>query len=679
MLFSYNWLQEFIKGKLPAAEKLAELFASHVFEIESVEKKGDDWILDVSVLPQRGDCLSHEGLAREIAAITGKEFQGIQKTSFKVQKGMIDQLRVSIAAKKLVPRYSALVLEDVVVAPSPQWMQERLAVLGINSINNVVDITNLVMREVGQPLHAFDFNEIQGHAMNVRESRKEERIALLDDTELTLPQGVLIIEDGKEIIDLAGIRGGKSTMIKKNTKNIVLQAASFDRQSIYKAKKKLGYGTDAADFYSHELDPNMTTKALERALHFILKFGGGRVVQSIDLYPVKRNPKIVPFTPDAVRRLLGIKIEDRKIKEILSGLGFLVSAKNVKVPTWRQDVTIPEDVVEEIGRMYGYKNIEGAFPQAHILPPEPNMERAWQDQIQNSLKEAGCTEVYNYSFIGKKDTSLLGYAEHDLVKLVELENPISADFEYMRDSLLPNLIKNVVVNEKGFGKGIKLFEIGKVFEKSPKGFSEQQTLGIVCAVPNTTKDQGFYILKGIADVVFSHLGIGDLWYDNFQATPVRGRSFLWNMPRTAEIKIGDKEFGFMGEISPRIASLYKIGMRVVGLEVNLTALLEHALEEREYSPPSKFPATLRDIAIVVPYDVKVEQILNVMETSGGILVADIDLFDMYEGQELGEDQKSLAFHMVYQANDRTLTNKEVDAVHHKIINALKEQGWNVRD
>lgn len=644
MLFSYNWLQEFFKAKLPSPEKLAELLAFHVFEAEGIEKKGDDYLLDISILPQRGDCLSHEGIAREISAIVRQPLETVSPVPIKIQKGSLKPLKVSVASTQFVPRYSALVVEGVAIGSSPQWLKERLAKLGLNSINNVVDITNYVMLWLGQPMHAFDYQKIQGQATAVREAKAGERLELLDDNEISLQRGALIIEDKKGVIDLAGIKGGKATGITKNTKHIVFQAAVFDRQKTYQTKKALGYGTQAAEMYSHGVDPYLTIRALELAFSLLLKFGGGKPVQLIDLYPIKKAQKTIALSSTFVEKLLGMKIPDKEIKQILQSLGFKTNGTRVIAPTWRQDVSLSEDLVEEVGRIYGYDHIEPVFPEVSLKPIETSRTLFWQEQAQDILKEAGFTEAYNYSFVSKDSAG----------DLIELENPISEDFEYLRPNLSSNLLKNIELNQKMFsGKDIKIFEIGKTFEKTAKGIAERTKIGAV-----VSSNKAFYEIKGATDLLLSSLGIKNVWYHEERRAE-----------KSAIVTISGKKIGILQEISPDVAFF----------ELDFEVITEYALEEKEYEPPSKFPAALRDIALFVPRHTQAESALNVIKTAGGELVAALELFDIYEGRELGQAQKSFAFHITYQSKQRTLTNREVDELQEKIIKALEEnEGWQVR-
>lgn len=644
MLFSYNWLQEFINTELPAPEKLAELLALHVFEVDGIEKKQNDYIFDVAILPQRGDCLSHEGLAREIAAIAKKEFKEVERASTKPQKGLLTPLKVSIASKKNVLRYAAFIVEDVTIAPSPQWMQERLELFGVNSINNVVDITNYVMLEVGQPLHAFDYSAIQGHTMTIRESKQNEALVLLDEHELILPKGTLIIEDSKTVIDLAGIKGGKATGISNNTKHIVFQAATFSRQKIYQTKKMIGYSTTASEIYSHGVDPNLAKKALERAMFLLQKYGGGKVVQAIDIYPIKKKAVSVNFNPHMVEKILGVSIKEPEIKSILKRLTFLVRGKTVLVPTFRQDVSIPEDIVEEIGRMYGYENIEPLLPKAELAVPKTNYTLYWEEQIRNVFKEVGFTEVYNYSFAKKGE--------------VELQNPISQEFAYLRSDLLQNLLRNVEANEHTFkGKDIKLFEIGKVFIHSQKGAQEEKKLGGVYS-PSQFSKEAFYIIKGVLDLLTDSLGVEKIWYNE-------------NEQGALLLNVNHREIGFIKEL--------KTPRQSIAFEIDFDVLIEKANEKKEYSPPLKYPAVLRDLALFVPSKTKAQDVVHLITTEGGEFIGAVDLFDVYESKEALDNKKSLAFHIAYQAKDRTLTNKEVDTIQRNILQAIeKNEFWKVR-
>ncbi|MEK7542412.1 MAG: phenylalanine--tRNA ligase subunit beta [Patescibacteria group bacterium] len=683
MLFSYNWLQEYVKKELPKPEKLAELLNMHSFEVENFKKTKDDWIFDIKVLPNRAhDCLCHTGIAREIAAITKGRMQLPKTKKIKTQKGKLAPLKVRIQSSELVPRYTALVIEGVTVGKSPKWLKERLQSVGVNSIDNVVDLANFVMLELGQPLHAFDYDRIEGNQMFIREAKKGEKLETLDEKALTLSEGMLVIQDAHRLIDLAGIKGGKVSGISHNTENIVLQAANFNAASIYQTKSKLQYQTPAANIYAHQIDPSLTIEALERAAELLSELKiQGKITQVVDINPQKVKPKRIVLPMHFLESLLGIPILQKETKQILQSLDCKVKMRQshmeVTVPLRRVDLTIPEDLAEEIGRIHGYETIPAIFPTVSLALPPKNSELLWQEKIRDAFKEIGFTEVYNYSLLGEKDFSQFFYSKKEKDGLVALENPQSSDFSHLRGSLMENLLKNVGDNQKKTRltarRVIRIFEIGNVFSKDQGKFNQTHMLGAIVS------DGGFYEMKGICDFLLNSLGITDISYDEYQATPEKSRSALWNKAKSAELKVDSQEIGFLGEISSALASSVKITKPVGALSINVDKLILLASEEKAYQVPSRFPASTRDIAILVPLQTKVSEVMNVIERAGGTLVSDIDLFDIYEGENFEQGKKSLAFHIVYQADDRTLTALEVDTMHNQIIKAVQENPeWEVR-
>ncbi|MCH7552125.1 phenylalanine--tRNA ligase subunit beta [Patescibacteria group bacterium] len=683
MLFSLNFLKEHIQGQLPAPEKLDELLNMHIFEVEGKEKKGKDWIFDIDILSQRGDAASHRGLARELAALLQRQMTTLSAKTLKKEKGSLAPLNVKVKSP-FVRRYSALVLEGIQITPSPQWLQDRLKFLGINPINNIVDITNYIMIELGQPLHAFDYDAIKNHQMIVREAKEGESIDTLDDLTFKLPKGALVIEDKGRLIDLAGIKGGKYSSIQQNTKNVVLQAASFSGKHIYKTKKQLGYTTEAADLYSRGLDPNATLMALERAVELLSKQGKVKIVQVIDIYPKEEIAKKILFDPASLERYLGASIPKIVAIQILKRLGFIVKEKNntweIIIPTFRQDINVPIDIIEEIARMYGYEKINPIFPIGSILPSIEDPIVRFQEQLQDTLVKAGFSEIYSYSFIGEKDLQTFRYTPKDVKALVELENPYSAEYKYLRTNLLENLLKVVGENTKRYlSKNIYLFELGKVFENTKQKIAERNLITGVLHIPKKDDQVAFAQAKGVIDFLLSRLGIADSWYDNYHQTPLYSRASLWHDDKIAEIKVEQKKIGFLGIVEPSIASNLKLNGSVAAFVLDVQELLHLIAKEYEYRPIPRFPAVLRDLAVLVPRTTKVIDVMNIIHAKGAKLIDNIDLFDMYEGEHIPGGQKSLAFHLIYQAKDKTLTTKEADSAHQKIISALeKNPAWEVR-
>lgn len=672
MIFSYNWLKDYVP-KLPKSEQLAELLTMHSFEVENLEKKGRDYILDIDILPNRGhDCLCHWGVAREIAAITGKDLEPLKRKKIKREKGEIKPIDLKIKCPKLVPRYSAIVVEGVKVGSSPKWLKERIESVGLRSINNIVDLTNYLILETGQPLHAFDYDKIQGNEMVLRQSNRGERLITLDDKKHILGKGMLVIENKNKLIDLVGIMGGKLSEADSKTKNIILQAGNFDRQMIYKTAKKLNHQTDASNIYIQGIDPNLTISTLERACFLLTKLGGGKIVQMIDIYPKKVLPKKISLDPVYVERLLGARIALKEIKDILKRLEFKVTSRGkkiaVEIPTFRLDISLVEDLIEEIGRIYGYQEIPAAFPVASLIPPKRNFEVFWENRTKDILKEAGFSEIYNYSFVGEEETKLFGFK-----KMIELENPVSIEQKYLRPSLIPNLLRNVSSNFRYLDE-VKIFELGKIFGN---GQSEEKMLAGVIA--QKQKGSSFYQLKGVIDSLLNKLGISNIWYDDYRATPEESCLAVWDIKRSAEIKVDNEEIGFLGEISPKILKALKIKGGVVLFDIDFEKLIKLCSEEHEYQPISRYPAAVRDLAILVPIRVRVEEVLNKIHAVAGPLIRDIDLFDLYEGEEIPRGKKNLAFHIVYQAEDRTLKAEEIDKIQKEIIKILeKEPKWEVR-
>ena len=689
MVFSYSWLQSFFKRKLPAPEKLAELLTLHFAEVEEIRKEGKDFALDIDVRPNRaGDCFSHLGIAREISAITGLIY-GSSTSIIREDKNIKakDFISVEVKDKNACPRYTARVVTDVKVFPSPKWLQERLKVCGLRPINNIVDIANYVMLETGQPLHAFDGEKLEGEKIIVRFAKEREKIVTLDEEKYDLDNEVLVIADAEKPVAIAGIKGGKIPEIDRKTKIVVLESANFNPRIIRRGSKRIDLKTDASLRFEHGIDPNLTELAINLAAFLIQKIAGGKVTKGlVDFYPKKVLPKRIKLDLNYVRNLLGIEIPVAKIKNILEGLGFkILNTKYkipacpagrqdtkyalVEVPTFRLDISLPEDLIEEIGRIAGYQKIPSAFPIAALVPPERNLEIFWEDLTKNILKEAGFTEVYNYSFISEKDAQIFGYPISTRPDLVEVENPTSDEFKYLRPSLIPNLLKDVEKNAK-YVSEIKIFELGKVFETPKK---EQRILtGVITG-------DAFYQAKGIVDLLLNKLGISNIWYDEYRTASETAKISWWHPKKCAEIKIDGERIGFLGEISPRILDEFKIKTKVVYFDIDFEKLQKLCSEETIYQPVSRYPAAVRDLAVLVSHQTRVEEVLNKIETVGGKLVSDIDLFDIYEGEEIPEGKKNLAFHIIFQAEDRTLSSKEIEELQNKIIKALEENPeWEVR-
>jgi len=692
----------------------------HFAEVEEVKKAEGDFALNIDVRPNRaGDCFSHLGIAREIAAITGFKLETeLPFTEAKVKKGTKssspakDFIQVEVKDKNACLRYSARVVNFIKVGPSPKWLRDRLSVCGLRPINNIVDIANYVMLETGQPLHAFDGEKMEGGKIIVRYAKCREKIVTLDEQRFDLDSDILVIADAEKPVAIAGIKGGKLPEIDKKTKTVIIESANFNSQIIRQGSKKLNLKTDASLRFEHGIDPNLTESALDRAANLIQKIAGGKIARGlIDVYPKKVFPKIIRLNLDYVESLLGIKIPEKEIKDILESLDFRIKNRasrrsegeeedevlfaykrgkliDVEVPTRRIDVSLPEDLIEEVGRIYGYDKIEAVFPISSLVPSKRNLDVFWKDIAKDILKEAGFTEVYNYSFISKKDALILGYKEEKELgeedkssslsfanaRVVEVENPLSSDFQYLRPSLIPNLLKDVEKNQKSFPE-IRIFELGKIFtlrQAQDKSGEKIMLTGILVG-------DMFFRAKGVVDSLLNKLGISDVWYDEYKPTPEDSKLSIWHPQKCAEIKTDGKEIGFLGEVSPRIINNFDIQGKVVLFDIDFEKLSELASEEHEYRPISRFPSAIRDIAVLVPRFIKVEEVLNKIYDSGGDLVRDVDLFDIYEGEELPQGKKNFAFHIIFQSKTGTLSSEEIDGIQNKIIKILELMPeWQVR-
>ncbi len=675
MVFSYNWLKDYVKN-MPRPEKLAELLTMHFAEVEEVKKARNDYVLDIDVRPNRAaDCFSHLGIAREISAIIGSKLQ-LPLAKVKVSAGVKtgDFVKVEVKDKRACPRYVAKVVVDVKVGPSPKWLQERLKVCGLRPINNIVDIANYVMIETGQPLHAFDSDKLKGGKIQVRLAKKGESIVTLDEDKFDLEQSILVIADEQKPVAIAGIKGGKEPEIDKKTRAVIVEAANFNPRIIRKASKKIGLRTDASLRFEHGLDPNLAEFAVNRAAYLIQKVARGKAGNDfIDIYSQKSVPSRIKLDLNYLNNLLGLAVPKTKAAQILKKLDFKIIKESqksllVEVPTSRQDVSLPEDLIEEIGRIYGYEKIPVAFPEVSLIPGKRNDRIFWENAIKDILKEAGFVETYSYSFVGDKEAKIFKYKNDELI---EVQNPISLEQKYLRPSLIPNLLAAVKKNTNNFSD-IRIFELGKVFEKAMASKDKSQLTGAAAG-------RDFYELKGVVDLLLHKLGISEIWYDDYKAIPEQSKISIWHPKKCAEIKIDGTGIGFLGEISPKLLQQLEMPEKMVVFDIDAEALIDSVSWEHEFRPISKFPAVVRDLAVLVPRKVKVADVLNKINSAGGGLVRDVDIFDIYEGNELPGGKKNLAFHIIYQAEDRTLKSDEVDKVQQKIIKALeKSPSWQVR-
>jgi phenylalanyl-tRNA synthetase beta chain len=686
MKFSYQWIKE-LSGVTLDATEAAELLSSKAFEV----KEASDDVLDIDILPNRPDALSHLGVARELAALAGQRFVA---PVYEYRTGTHPAVRVDIEDAAACPRYSALVVRGLRVGPSPDWLRERLERCGLNSINNVVDVTNYVMLELGQPMHAFDIRRVD--RIIVRCARTEETLQALDEARTTyaLTPEVLVIADGTVPLAIAGVKGGANSGISDDTTDVLLEAANFDPVSIRATARFLELRTDASVRFSFGVDPNLTAPALMRAAELLAQVAEGRADGDIiDAYPTPVHPWRLKLETSHVRAVLGVQIADGQIRGILTSLGFEVETEDdalmVTVPTRRLDIRAPEDLIEEVGRVYGYDSIPSVAPVVSAYDERSwtavDEASAWDEyatireraQILRILAGAGYSEVYNYSFLSDELAGVL-----KLSGMHELAQPQSDQYRWLRTSLVPRLLVNLRDNLRYSGV-VRILEHGHVFAKVGQG-REDTRLALAMA-SRGGQTELFYELKGALDVLFRRLGIGDMVFDDAEPMPFDAGAVNATLTgRRAVIRTETGAvIGFIGMVHPRIADALKLKGTAAVAELDLRALIVHAQQEREFEPLPKYPAVVRDIAVMVEADVKIDDILQVIQGADAAgLVQDVDVFDIFvpTGKEkLGAEDdkpdygKSVAFHVTYRAADHTLTDAQAQAAEDAIKVALQER------
>ncbi len=660
MRFSYNWLNSFFKEEIPEPDKLSADLMMHFFEVEEVKKVEDDWMIDIDILPNRAyDCFSHLGIAKEIAAIYNLKLELPEVKIKSSEKKATDFIEVEVDDKELCPRYTLRVIEGVKVGKTPDFIKKRLEVCGLQSINNIVDITNYVMLETGQPLHAFDGTKVK-EKITVRKAEKGEEIETLDGVKYKFDYDPLLIADEEKAIGIAGIKGGSGTEIDDDTELIFLEAANFNPKKIREGSKKLKLRTDASSRFEHGLNPELTREASDRAISLIQKYAEGKETKDfIDLYFQRKEKKVIDLSLKNLNSLLGVEVKKAKVRSILESLNFKVEEGNdlkVTVPIERDDIEMEEDLIEEVGRMYGYENIEPVRPSSTLTVPEVNPTLFWKKRLRNSLSGLGYNESYNYSFINERCKELF-----DFENLIEMDNPVSEDYKYLRTSLIPHLLKNIKINQERFSP-IGIFEVGKTFKDEEEIF--------VSGVKTKTD---FRAIKGDVDLLLKEAGVEEIRYEVADA-----KDKLWSS-ETAKIEAGEDVIGFIGKINSDILKEMKIDGSVFAFELKMDKIMKVANLRANYRSISKFPTAVRDISILVPQKVRYREVLNKVEVSGKPLLVKVDLFDLYQGEKIPKGKKNMGLRLVFQAEDRTLSKKEIDRLLEKIITALeKESKWKVR-
>ncbi|MDO8529327.1 MAG: phenylalanine--tRNA ligase subunit beta [bacterium] len=642
----------------------------------------DDTIIELDVLSNRGhDALSHVGMAREIAALDNKKIDSYYQKLKLPTKKQTKKLSVKIQDKNLCPRYIGAIMTNIKVGESPEWMKKRLLSLGLNAINNIVDATNYVMLEVGQPMHAFDFNKLaniermksESARIIIRRAKDGEEIKLLDETIKKLSSEDLVIANEEKALALAGVMGGEDSGINENTTSIVLEAANFDATNVRKTRTRLNIKTDASDRFEKDIDPNLAETAMARIIEIIEKMGG-RLDGIVDVYPKSVKSWKIKLDLNYVNKLLGEKISENIAIKILKSLEINVIKSSghqvvCEIPTVRIDLKTQEDLIEEIGRIYGYEKIKSVAPLSIVQPAIVNEQRRFERTVKNILVGAGFSEVYNYSFYSQKD---IESAKLSNEKHLKIENPMNPEQALLRVSLIPGILKNIKENLKYF-KELEIFEVGRIYFPNNETLPNEKNMLVGAIVADESKKgNDFYEAKGYADLLLGKLGIQDYYFDEFKN---QGEDFpeVWHKTRCAEINIeGSKEtVGYVGEIDPAVLGSFGISKRAALFEIDLQKLQKISETEREFKPLSKFPTSTRDISMIAETDIKVDNILQIIQKSEKKMILDVDLFDIFDLEE--EKKVSYAFHILFGADDRTLKNEEIDQIMQRITSNLEKE------
>ncbi|KRQ87346.1 Phenylalanine--tRNA ligase beta subunit [Caloramator mitchellensis] len=624
-------------------------------------------IIDFEITSNRADCFGVYGIAREASATFRKPLKAVETGFNENSENINDYLSVEVK-DDLCRRYAARVVKNVKIGHSPEWMQQRLMDAGVRPINNIVDITNYVMLELGQPMHAFDYRFIEGKKIIVRRAEEGEKFTTLDGIERTLDDSMLVIADGAKAVAVAGVMGGQNSEIQEDTSTIVFECANFNGTNVRLTAKKLGLRTESSSRFEKDLDPNIIDAALDRACHLIETLGIGEVVGGkIDIYPQKLEPYYMEVSSKWINDFIGINISAEDMKNMLKYLGMKVEGDEIlkiEVPTFRQDVKIKEDVAEEIARLYGYDTIPTVKIKGEAVEAAYTKEQKLVNLIRNTMVSSGFFETNTYSFVSPKVFDRVKLKENSpLRNAVKILNPLGEDFSVMRTTLIPSLLGTLEVNNARDNKEVRIFEVAKTYHPTDDKLpNEPVRLGIAMM-----GKADFYDLKGVVENIINLLGIDKVDFERDEQNPT------FHPGRCARLLVRRKDAGVFGEIHPEVAEEYGIEDRVYAAEIDLMALFEAAKFERKYKPLPKYPAIDRDMAVLVKDDIAVAEIENIIWKIGKGLVEEVKLFDVYKGKQVPDGYKSVAYSIIFRLEDRTLTDDEINPVFNKIVETLSNK------
>ena len=635
-----------------------------------------DTVFEYEITYNRVDCYSVLGIAREAAATFGKEFKAPVITKTGNSEDINDYLKVTVENTDLCKRYCARMVKNIHLAPSPKWLQHRLAASGIRPINNIVDITNYIMEEYGQPMHAFDYDLLAGHEIVVKCAKDGDVFQTLDGQERKLDHTVLMINDAEKEVGIAGIMGGENSKITDDVKTMVFECATFDGTNIRLSAKKVGLRTDASGKYEKGLDPNTAEEAVNRACQLIEELGAGEVVGGmIDVYPVKAEESRVKFQPEKINALLGTDIAPETMLQYMEKIELRYDKETGEIvaPTWRQDIHCMADLAEEVARFYGYDKIGTTLPTGEATTGKLSYKLRVEQIARNVAEFCGFSEGMTYSFESPKVFDKLNIPAEDAARqTVVISNPLGEDFSVMRTLPLHGMLNSLSTNYNRRNKNVRLYELANVYLPKSLPLTElpdermQFTLGMY-------GDGDFFTMKGVVEEFFDKAGMhGRISYD-----PEAGKAFLHPGRQAAILYEGDM-VGYLGEVHPDVLDNYKIGEKAYVAVLDMPAVTPHTSFDRKYTGIAKYPAVSRDLSMVVPKNILVGQIEEMIVQRGGKILESYNLFDIYEGSQILEGYKSVAYSITFRAKDHTLEEKEINGAMNKILNGLKSMGIELR-
>lgn len=644
---------------------------------DAVEALGlHDSVFEYEITSNRVDCYSVIGIAREAAATFGKNFKAPQPPKAGDSKDVEKYISVNIEDEDLCRRFCARVVKNVKIGESPDWMKSRLRACGIRPINNLVDITNYIMEEYGQPMHAYDLSTIEDNKIVVRRAKDGEKFVTLDGEEHTLDNEMCMICDGKKAVGIGGIMGGENSMITDDVQDMLFEAACFVGPNIRLSSKRLGLRTDASNKFEKGLDPNNAEEAINRACQLIEELGVGEVVDGmVDVYPVKNEPHQIKFDPDYVNKLIGFELSKEQMLSYFDALEleYDESTDMITVPTFRQDLLEMCDIAEEITRFYGYDNIPTTLPSGEATTGKLSWKLRIDEITRNVARYCGFSQGYAYSFESPKVYDKLLLPEDAIErKSIEISNPLGEDFSVMRTTPLDGMLTSLASNYNHKNKDVRLYEMGNVYlpKELPLKELPDERMQLVLGFYG---EGDFFTMKGVVEELLEQLGMTDkVAYDANTDKP-----FL-HPGRKASINYDGKEIGYLGEVHPKVCKNYGMKTRAYIAVIDMPYVYEMANFDTKYEGIAKFPAVTRDISMVVPKEIPVGDIETVIEKKGGAILESYSLFDLYEGDQIEEGKKSVAYSIVFRAKDKTLEDAEVQESMDKILKALEEMNIQLR-